>query len=100
MKTELTNLVFDNRTCIAAPQYCHDENWFMASMNSILESKFHIGRNLPYAFIDSWAKHPSNLDDAHQQEAFARETEILWKAATTSAEFKFKSVQDILVSLL
>ena len=71
----------------------------MSSMNSILESKFSIGRNLTFAFIDSWAKHPSNLDDLYQQEAFARETEILWKAATTSSEFQFKSVQDILVGI-
>ena len=67
-------------------------------MNSILESKFHIGRKLPFAFIDSWAKHPLNIDDPLQQEAFARETEILWKAATSSEEFVFKSVQDILVT--
>ena len=72
----------------------------MSGISSILESKFHIGRNLTFAFIDSWAKHPLNLDDPVQQEAFNRETEILWKAATSSEDFFFKSVQDILVSLI
>ena len=69
----------------------------MSGINSILESKFQIGRSLPFAFIDSWAKHPLNIDDPFQQEAFNRETEILWEEATASEEFLFKSVQDILV---
>jgi len=82
------------------PEYCHDEQWFMTGISTILESKFHINRNLPFAFIDSWAKHPLNIDDIFQQDAFARETEILWKSATSSEEFVFKSIQDILVSSL
>ena len=65
-------------------------------MNEILEEKFHIGKNLTFAFIDSYAKKPSNLDDILQQAAFARETTILWNAATSSEEFVFKSIQDIL----
>ena len=48
------------------PEYCRDENWFMSGINQILDSKFHIGRNLTFAFIDSFAKHPSNLDDVFQ----------------------------------
>jgi len=65
-------------------------------MNEILEEKFHIGKNLTFAFIDSYAKKPSNLDDAFQQAAFERETTILWNAATGSEEFVFKSIEDIL----
>ena len=65
-------------------------------MNEILEEKFHIGKNLTFAFIDSYAKKPSNLDDILQQAAFERETTILWNAATGAEEFVFKSVQDIL----
>ncbi len=65
-------------------------------MNEILEEKFHIGKNLTFTFIDSWAKHPASLDDAFQQAAFERETTILWNAATSSEEFVFKSIEDIL----
>jgi hypothetical protein len=65
-------------------------------MNEILEEKFQIGKNLTFAFIDSYAKKPSNLDDILQQAAFERETTILWKAATSSEEFVFKSIEDIL----
>jgi hypothetical protein len=88
--------IFLFSTCIESPDYCHDENWFRTSMNEILEEKFHIGKNLTFAFIDSYAKKPSNLDDILQQAAFARETTILWNAATSSEEVVFKSVQDIL----
>jgi hypothetical protein len=65
-------------------------------MNEILEEKFHIGKNLTFAFIDSYAKKPSNLDDILQQAAFERETTILWNAATSVEEFVFKSIEDIL----
>ncbi len=92
----LTDPFFLFSTCIASPDYCHDENWFRTSMNEILEEKFHIGKNLTFVFIDSWAKHTSNLDDMVQQAAFERETSILWNIATSSEEFVFKSIQDIL----
>ncbi len=65
-------------------------------MNEILEEKFQIGKNLTFTFIDSWAKHPSNLDDTFQQAAFERETTILWNTANSSKEFLFKSIEDIL----
>jgi hypothetical protein len=83
-------------TCIASPDYCHDENWFRTSINGILEEKFHIGKNLTFAFIDSYAKKPSSLDDIFQQAAFERESTILWNAATSSEKFLFKSIEDIL----
>ncbi len=92
----LHQIHFFFRTCIESPNYCHDENWFRTSMNEILEEKFQIGKNLTFTFIDSYAKKPSNLDDILQQAAFERETTILWKAATSSEEFVFKSIEDIL----
>ena len=92
----LHQIHFFFRTCIESPNYCHDENWFRTSMNEILEEKFHIGKNLTFTFIDSWAKHPASLDDTLQQAAFERETTILWNAATSSEEFVFKSIEDIL----
>ena len=65
-------------------------------MNGVLEEKFHIGKNLTFAFIDSYAKKPSALNDTFQQAAFERETTILWNAATSVEEFVFKSIEDIL----
>ena len=63
-----------NETCIYTPKKCRDEKAFSTAMMNAMEEKFHVGRNLSFAFIDSWAKHPKNLDDALQQEAFERET--------------------------
>ena len=63
-----------NKTCIFTPTKCRDENAFSTAMMSAMEEKFHVGRNLSFAFIDSWAKHPMNLDDPLQQEAFNRES--------------------------
>ena len=65
-------------------------------MMGAIEEKFHVGRNLTFAFIDSWAKHPMNLEDKQQQDAFTRETDILWNFAISSEEFVFKSIQDVL----
>ena len=73
--------------------YCRDEAAFSKSMMGAIEEKFHVGRNLTFAFIDSWAKHPMNLNDTQQQAAFARETDILWNFANSSKEFVFKSIQ-------
>jgi hypothetical protein len=66
-------------------------------MNSVLQKKFNVRRNLTFAFIDSWAKHPLHLDDEFQQAAFEREAAVLWNAASATEEFLFKSVEDILV---
>jgi hypothetical protein len=52
-----------NKTCIFTPKQCRDEKTFSASMMNAIEEKFHVGRNLTFAFIDSWAKHPMNLGD-------------------------------------
>jgi hypothetical protein len=39
-------------------------------MMTELENKFHVGLELPFAFIDSWAKHPANIDDLSQVQIF------------------------------
>ena len=77
-------------------EFCRNEAAFSQSMMGAIEEKFHVGRNLTFAFIDSWAKHPMNLEDEQQQDAFARETDILWNFALSSEEFIFKSIQDVL----
>jgi hypothetical protein len=61
-----------------------------------LSEKFHINASFPFVFIDSWAKHPVNIDDPVQQEAFNRESAILWNFAVSKEEFVFKSIQDVL----
>ena len=63
-----------NKTCAVIPEQCRDEKTFATSMMNAIEEKFHVGRNLTFAFIDSWAKNPINLDDQVQQDAFDRET--------------------------
>ena len=63
-----------NKTCIFTPERCRDEQTFSTSMMNAIEAKFHVGIKLPFAFIDSWAKHPMNIDDSTQQQAFNRET--------------------------
>jgi hypothetical protein len=45
------------------PEHCRDEAAFSRSMMDAINTKFQIGKNLTFAFIDSWAKHPMNLDD-------------------------------------
>jgi len=77
-------------------ELCRDEAAFSKSMMGAIEEKFHIGKNLTFAFIDSWAKHPMNVGDQQQQDAFARETNILWNFALSKEEFVFKSIQDVL----
>jgi hypothetical protein len=52
-----------NKTCIITPKQCRDESTFSGSMMEAIEQKFQVGRNLTFVFIDSWAKHPINLDD-------------------------------------
>jgi hypothetical protein len=45
------------------PEHCRDEATFSGSMMDAINTKFQVGKNLTFAFIDSWAKHPMNLDD-------------------------------------
>jgi hypothetical protein len=46
-----------------SPEHCRDEAAFSGSMMDAINTKFQVGKNLSFAFIDSWAKHPMNLDD-------------------------------------
>ena len=86
-----------SRTCAATPTYCHDDNWFRTGVTNELNEKFHLNNiSFPFAFIDSWAKHPANIDDPLQQEAFNRESAILWNFAQSQEKFIFKSIQDVL----
>jgi hypothetical protein len=52
-----------NKACIASPEQCRDEAAFSRSMMKAIEQKFQVGRNLTFAFIDSWAKHPIHTED-------------------------------------
>jgi hypothetical protein len=77
-------------------EFCRDEAAFSKSMMEAIEEKFQVGRNLKFAFIDSWARHRMNLEDQQQQDAFTRETNMLWKFALNFEELVFKSIQDVL----
>ena len=91
-----SNVAERNKTCVFTPKRCRDEQAFSMSMMRAIEAKFHVGRNLTFAFVDSWAKHPMNLNDELQQEAFRRKSNILWNFALNSNELAFKSIQDVL----
>jgi len=83
-------------TCDVMPDQCRDEEFFYNEINKQLEEKFHIGMMLPIVFIDSFAKHPNNSNDATQQEHFQIETEKAWNFSKTSPEFQFKTIDEIL----
>jgi len=87
---------YRNITCQYSPPNCHDEKWFMKSMKSILTDKFHITQDIPFVFIDSWAKHPVNAEDLTQKEKFESETEKLWTFAKEAKPFDFFTVNDVL----
>ncbi len=74
---------------------CRDEATFSKSMMAALKESFHLDRDLTFAFIDSFAKHPMNLEDQQQQDAFAREADILWNFALNSKEFVFEVMAPI-----
>jgi len=69
----------------------------MTGVTTELNEKFNLNNiSFPFAFIDSWAKHPANIDDPVQQVAFNRETQVLWNFAQSGGEFILKSIQDVL----
>ncbi len=70
-------------------ELCRDETAFSKSMMEAIQENFNLDRDLTFAFIDSFAKHPMNLGDQQQQDAFAREADILWNFALNSKEFVF-----------
>jgi len=87
---------YRRNTCQWSPSNCKDEQWFAKSMLSILQEKFHIKQDLPFVFLDSWAKHPMNVNDEEQKVKFHTESEKLWSLAKQSKPFKFMTVNDVL----
>lgn len=49
--------------CEHYPDSCKNEEWFMREINGQLEEKFHVQRNLTYAFIDSYSQTWPNDED-------------------------------------
>jgi len=93
-KTDLVN--YRESTCKWSPDNCRNEEWFETSMKSILHEKFHIKEDLPFVFLDSWAKHPMNVNDEDQKEMFDKESRKLWNLAKQTTPFKFMTVNDVL----
>ena len=44
-----------------------------------VREKLRFQTELPFVFIDSWAKHPLNIQDMKQQEVFLKEADKLLK---------------------
>ena len=70
------------------------EEWLKEALNTELQEKFNIGREVDAVFIDSWAKQPFNLNDTTQQKAFDRETKKLWNIFHKMKDFEFKGTSN------
>ena len=82
--------------CEWSPANCKNKEWFEKSMLKILQEKFHIEQDLPFVFLDSWAKHPMNINDKEQKQMFDTESKKLWLLAKEAKPFDFMPVNDIL----
>ena len=93
-KSDLLN--YRKNTCQWSPANCRNEDWFEKSMKDILQDNFHIKQDLPFVFLDSWAKHPMNINDEEQKQKFDRESKKLWMLAKRAKPFNFMTVNDVL----
>ena len=93
-KSDLVN--YRENTCQWSPANCRNEQWFEKSMKDILKDKFHIKQDFPFVFLDSWAKHPMNINDGEQKQKFDRESKKLWMLAKRAKPFNFMTVNDVL----
>eukprot|EP00092_Neocalanus_flemingeri_P005208 GFUD01005601.1.p1 GENE.GFUD01005601.1~~GFUD01005601.1.p1 ORF type:complete len:567 (+),score=149.53 GFUD01005601.1:90-1703(+) len=87
---------YRRNTCKWSPGNCRDEEWFSKSMLNILQEKFTMKYDLPFVFLDSWAKHPMNINDEEQKEKFNIESQKLWLLAKEAKPFDFMTVNDVL----
>ena len=78
-----------NKTCQWSPDSCHDESWFKQDMTRILQEKFHFDNEIPFVFIDTWAKHPMNAEDKTQQFFFDQELSKIFNLNKTYHSFEF-----------
>ena len=93
-KSDLVN--YRENTCQWSPANCRNEQWFEKSMKDILKDKFHIKQDFPFVFLDSWAKHPMNINDGEQKQKFDRESKKLWMLAKRAKPFNFMILNDVL----
>jgi len=80
---------FRQSMCQYGELNCRDEKWFAREMSAILKEKF-------FVFLDSWAKHPLNIQDSAQQKVFRKEAEKLLSIGNTASPFEFRTVNDVL----
>ena len=87
---------FRHSMCKYGELNCRDEKWFVREMSAILREKFRFQTELPFVFLDSWAKHPLNIQDKNQQGVFLKEADKLLKIGNRADPFQFRTVNDVL----
>lgn len=82
--------------CTDYPDFCRDEEHYLAEMNRQLQEKINLKRNLTAVFIDSYAKKGSNNEDPLQQQYFDQETQKLLDFMLSKGDFMFRTINDVL----
>ena len=82
---------FRHSMCQYGELNCRDEKWFAREMSAIRKEKFKFDSELSFVFLDSWAKHPLNI-----QEVFLKEAEKLLSIGNKASPFEFRTVNDVL----
>ena len=78
--------------------YCRNEAWFIKELSKQIEEKFHIRKNLTFAFMEAYSQSgKTNLNDELQQTHWIEETNKLWNEATSRKQtFDFKTIDDVI----
>ena len=78
--------------------YCRNEAWFIKELSKQIEEKFHIRKNLTFAFMEAYSQSgKTNLNDELQQTHWIEETNKLWNEASSRKQtFDFKTIDDVI----
>ena len=76
---------------------CRDEKFFTEQISKNLLEMYgnYIEGNLTFTFIDSESQLPENIADAHQQQKFKDNVNILLDFAKSKPEYQFATAGDI-----
>ena len=76
---------------------CRDEQFFTEQISKNLQEMYgnYIEGNLTFTFIDSESQLPENIADAHQQQKFKENVNILLDFAKSKTEYQFATAGDI-----
>ena len=83
--------------CFNYPTQCKDEKYYYREINGQLHEKFGVGFDLPIVFIDSYSQTKGHIDDLTEQMYYDVETSKLWEFATQHDDFRFKTIDEILI---